>query len=126
MPGAKTREAAIHLPISMARLRLYRRPGPRLQAEVRITRDDPRGSSSDIVVFDADGAPTFVIEGFTSRRLPARTVRDGKTAALLPYQESWHEEALEASDVGSRGTNARTTAAMSARATPIHSMLEST
>lgn len=91
----------LFLPRRFARVRWFAEPGERVRVELEGVRRDPRATLCDLLVRDPDGRPVLAIEGFETRRLPAR-VRRGAEAARRPvhWRDGWQEAALEEPDAG--------------------------
>ncbi|MFC8449583.1 SDR family NAD(P)-dependent oxidoreductase [Kitasatospora sp. NPDC057223] len=91
-------ESALAIPFAIARLSSPGRPGPgrELWGHIRAARHDRSADglmqveSADIRLYDADGAPVLVADGFRFRRAPRtlleRSLRDGPRHA---YELTW-------------------------------------
>jgi len=86
----------LHLPRGFARVRWFAEPGERVHVALEGVRRDPRATVCDVLVRDPGGRAVLAIEGFETRRLPARA-RRGAEAARRPvhWRDGWQEAALE-------------------------------
>lgn len=90
-------ESGTYVPVGFERIRLYRKPGPRLRVTARVTSAGERAPEFDLTVADETGDVVLTIERFRCKRLGLRRT-SGAASAVRPacYQDIWHEAALEA------------------------------
>ncbi len=71
-------DAAMALPVSIARLRFCRSPAKNLFSRAVATSDDPSEIKSDLTIIDEAGNIIAAIEGFTCRRVARQTKKNLK------------------------------------------------